>query len=114
MMKLSTTTTTLAFSIALLFNQATTTTLAFAPLLRQNSAFHPSTKVSAVTVKAPNPRSISPGNASRSASKKKSKLVGIDTTAKMRRPKWGVDKEHEDEYWFNTQVRKGLLIDSAR
>lgn len=109
MMKLSITT-TVAFSIALLYcaTDQATTTLAFAPpSLRQNSA-SPS-RVSAVSVKAPSTISHG-GNPSSASKKKKSKRVVIDSAKKMRRPKWGVDKDNEDEYWFNTQVRYRLVL----
>ena len=35
--------------------------------------------------------------------KQYAKSVVIDSD-KLRRNKWGVDNEHEDEYWFNQQV----------
>jgi len=82
--------------LLLSFSLLCSVSLAFVPL--QNSAAAAKTKVEAVTVR--NDRVSAPST----THKKKAKTVVIDS-AKLRRSKWGVDNEHEDEYWFNDQVR---------
>lgn len=116
-------TTILVSVVSLLLTTTTTTTLAFAPSPQNppsstsSTTSSTTTNLDAVTVRGAPPtttagRTPNKKHKSAATTTTKSKAIVVDST-KLRRSKWGVDNENEDEYWFNDQVSRAIHVMSC-